>query len=538
MRSTYTVHIMPSEWRWVIVIASGLVLLAFAPFILVAISGALGNQWQFMGVLHNYLDGATYLSKMLQGMEGAWQIHFQHTPEDHTGAFIQIIYPLMGHLARLVNLPPIVMFHVARVAASVFMYMAIYQLAASIWMRLRTRRIFFVLLSLGAGLGWLYALLTGQIDSPDLSIPEAFPLYSTFVNVHFPLAIACLALLASIIVSALRPGMEKEPAIDNGGLLAGAISLALSMLYPQALVPFGGALVAYIAVHWLKQRDIALQAIRWLMWISLPALPLAVYYFAVVSYNPAMAEWNRQNVTFSPPLLALMIGFGLPLLMALPGIYRAVRRFEPDGDRFMLIWLIAILLVMYLPMNVQRRFAIGMMIPITYFATRAMEDFWFHRISHTWRYRIFIIIVPLIILSHLFVLFLPILPVLTGNLSESQGLFLERDYFVAFRWLEEQTTPKDVILAAPQVSSWLPGWSGARVVYGHPYETLYAEDKKASVLDWYDGETQDCSQLLAEYHVRYVLVGPQEKMLGESTCPNMLDLRVVVRFGSVTIYAT
>jgi hypothetical protein len=44
----------------------------------------------------------------------------------------------------------------------------------------------------------------GRVDSPDLSIPEAFPLQSTFGNVHFPLAIACMALLVSIVLALIR----------------------------------------------------------------------------------------------------------------------------------------------------------------------------------------------------------------------------------------------------------------------------------------------------------------------------------------------
>jgi hypothetical protein len=47
------------------------------------------------------------------------------------------------------------MFHVARVFASLFMYVALYQLAASIWSRVRARRVFFVVASIGAGLGSL-----------------------------------------------------------------------------------------------------------------------------------------------------------------------------------------------------------------------------------------------------------------------------------------------------------------------------------------------------------------------------------------------
>ena len=93
MQSTHeTVHITPTEWRWVIILGGAFVILAFVPFLWVGFSGANNSQWQFMGVLNNYIDGATYLSKMMQGYEGSWLIHFRHTSEPHNAMFIQVIW--------------------------------------------------------------------------------------------------------------------------------------------------------------------------------------------------------------------------------------------------------------------------------------------------------------------------------------------------------------------------------------------------------------------------------------------------------------
>ncbi len=85
MQSRQAVHIIASEWRWVIIVASGLILLAFAPLLWMALTGT--SDWQFMGALHNYLDGATYLSKIVQGERGIWLTFFQHTPENYPGRF-------------------------------------------------------------------------------------------------------------------------------------------------------------------------------------------------------------------------------------------------------------------------------------------------------------------------------------------------------------------------------------------------------------------------------------------------------------------
>jgi hypothetical protein len=533
----YTAHITPAEWRWVIFVSAVLVLIAFAPFVLMALSSEPGTDWQFMGVLHNYRDGATYLSKMTLGTEGQWMVFFQHTPDQHNGAFIQILYPLLGQIAGFASVPVIVLFHVARVVAAMFMYMALYYLAASIWMRLRTRRLFFILIAIGAGFGWLYAFTSGgAVDTPDLSIPEVFPFYSSLVNVHFPLTLACLALLASVIISVFRPGSTEEPNLNNGGSTAALSSLALSFLYPQALVPFGAALAVYVLIRWIGERRLTLRELRWLLVVGLPALPMAAYYGGIIIYNPAVAEWNSQNITSAPSPLALVLGLGIPLLMALPGIIRAIRRFEADGDQFMLIWLLVMLIAIYIPTNVQRRFAVGMMIPVIYFATRSLEDFWFQHVNRRWRYRLFMLVIPIVALTNVFVLFTPLLPLVASRPEESRGLFLERSYASAFEWLRPRTRLTDVVLAAPDVSIWLPAWASARVVYGHPYETLEADIKEQHVLDWYDsGSSGDCAKLLEDYNVKYVIYGPEERALGETNCID--SMTPAASIGDVTIYA-
>ncbi len=533
MQSRQTVHIASAEWRWVILVGSALVLLAFSPLLWVALTGI--SDWQFMGALHNFQDGATYISKMRLGYDGSWLVYFQHTPEVHSGAFIQVIYLLLGHLAKLISLPPIVLFHVARVGASLFMYVALYQLGATIWMRIRARRIFFIIVVLGSGLGWLFAPILQNSALPDFAIPEAFPFYSTFMNVHFPLTIACLALLTGLFITAFRPGADQDPTIDSSWPMASLLSVALALLYPQALVPVGGAIMLYIATIWWQDRHLPLRLVRWALAVIVPAIPIAVYYGLTVLYNPAMAEWNQQNVTSSPSPLLLVLGFGLPLLIALPGIYRVVRRFERDGDRLLLLWLVAALIAMYLPLNVQRRFAVGLMIPIAYFATRAVEDVWLPRISRRWRSYLFAIFIPLISISQVLMLFLPVLPAITGYPQLAVGIFLERDYALVYNnWLSNHTTTTDVVLASPLASIWIPGWAGARVVYGHPFETLDAEAKQQAVSAWY-ASTDNCSALLDQFNVRYVIYGPEEAKLGAGDCVNTLQL--VQQVGSVRIYA-
>jgi hypothetical protein len=403
-----------------------------------------------------------------------------------------------------------------------------------VWTKIRTRRIFFVIVVLGSGLGWLAMPLAQDASFPDMTVPEAYPLYSTYVNVHFPLTISCLALLAGYFILSFRPGAEQDHSLEQLPPLVAVLSFLLALLYPHALVPFGGAVALYAIFDWRDHRRLSLRLIRWIVALILPALPLAAYYALTLMYNPGMAEWNRQNINPAPTVPVLLIGLGIPLLLALPGIIRGVLRFERDGDRIVILWLVAMLVVMYLPTGAGRRFAAGLMLPIAYFATRAVEDVWIARVSRRLRAYVFALVIPLMAISLIFILFLPVLPVVSGNPANAVGIFLERDYAATFQWLNTRSSSSDVVLASPVASAWLPGWAETRVVYGHPFETLHADVKRQQVFDWYAG-TADCAALLDEYDVRYILYGAEEAKLGSAPCRSSLTF--VAQFGDVIVYA-
>lgn len=219
------------EWRWVIIFSGLLVTLSLLPYVY-AFSDSAPSGTQFMGILYNPLDGATYLAKMRQGEVGSWLFTLAYTPEVHEGAFINVFYLALGHLARLLEIPSLMLYHVARVVTGFMMFISIYHLGSTIWTRIRPRRLFFGMLAVGSGLGWLLLITTRDFIgmATDLSVPESIPLFSAFVNPHFPLSIALIALLAATFIGVFRPGFQAFPSLTNGGLAVIVISFALALI--------------------------------------------------------------------------------------------------------------------------------------------------------------------------------------------------------------------------------------------------------------------------------------------------------------------
>lgn len=545
MQADYTGHITTSEWRWVIIISVGVALMAFVPFVWVLLTIS-NSPWRFMGALHDYQNSAVYLAMMEQGASGRWLMYYLHTPEPHGGVFIEPLYALLGHLARLTSFSPIVMFHILRVGASIFMYLTIYQLASHIWIRVRTRRIFLVLVIVASGVGWILVPLTQSFDYIDLQSPYIYPFFSSLSNVHLPLAVATIALLVSVIILIFRPSETTSPTVNNGGLLVFLGVLALVLLYPFAYIPVIISFLINLVIYWMDERKITKSHLQWLSLFIIPALPVLMYYYMVFQNNSVVQEIWRQQATPSPSPILLMLAIAFPFVIALPALRRVLRRFNRDGDQFMFIWLLVMIACAYLPVAGQERFLLGMMLPLGYFATRSIVDFWFNFIKRKWQMRLFVALLPIIGTSHLFVLIMPIYPIVFDpQMDDTVGVVLERDYIGVFTWLKNDIgNNRAIILASPNTSLWLPAWSGGQVVYGHPSITTQARYKRQAVVRWYQtaDPTQCDDRLLRgdysfranQYTVTYVLWGPQEAQLGAGVCRDRL--RAVFRFGNIWVY--
>jgi len=122
MQTFRSIYVSTAEWRWVIAISGLLVALTMAPYAWALARNQSATDWQFMGMLSNPLDGATYLSKMEQGRAGSWLFQLRYTPEKHDGAVFHMFYLFLGHMARVLGLSSLVMYHLARMVTSFFMY--------------------------------------------------------------------------------------------------------------------------------------------------------------------------------------------------------------------------------------------------------------------------------------------------------------------------------------------------------------------------------------------------------------------------------
>jgi hypothetical protein len=414
----------------------------------------------------------------------------------------------------------------ARVFSAGVMSLAIYRFVLAYLPGGKAPRLAYILSCFGAGTGWL-ALPFGAITS-DFWVAEAYPFLSAYVNPHFPLSLALLLFLLLPVkdTEVDRLGRVLQPA----GILL--VSIALAILSPFAVVI---ALVCWsgMAIWELLQaysrRSIAKpqEYLYCLTWIALGGIPMMAYELAALSADPVLSGWNAQNLTPAPPLWDVIISLS-PLLLLVPAGMRSALYSGNAKERLLVVWCIASLALLYMPWSLQRRFMIGIFIPVVTLGMLAVA----RRIKEDRSYWLWgIILIVLVMPTNLLVLQAG----RHGIQTRDARLYLGLDEAKALNWIQSNTPVDALILAAPETGLFIPAYTGRRVIYGHPYETVQAEAQKIRVERFFQGvPSPDAETLLSE--VDYIFYGPREREIGGNAVLN--SLRLAYENLSVLIYST
>jgi len=511
----YTFTVPPPIRKSVVlsVLAAVLVMVTL-PYMIAASAG--GSEYVFGGFLLNPLDGNSYLAKMYQGWSGAWQFTLPFTADPGQGAYLFLFYLFLGHLARWTGLSLLMVFHLARVIAGILLVLALAYFFPRVMPEGRHAGFAFALAALGSGLGWLAVALGGFTS--DFWVAEAYPFLSFYANPHFPLAMAIsLWLLAS-------PG---EPFTWLRAAMTVVAGLLLGILLPFAAVIVGLVLVALAIWNWL-----AIRRLEWRrpLFLALGGAAPLIYALLATRISPQLSAWNRQNVTPAPAIWDLIVSLSPALFLAVPGAVFAARRKE-DGPRMLVCWAVIGLILLYLPWSLQRRFMFALYVPMAGLAVLGVSSLAKYSLT---RFRL--------LATALFLLALPtnlvvILAGLGAARSQDTKVFISRWEMDAFRWLAQETPQEAVVLSSPETGALIPAYSGRRVVYGHPFETVNALNTRAEVLRFVSGQmtSAQASAFFTEQRVSYIFWGPRE--LADGWIPTLTDLRPVYQNGGVTIFA-
>jgi hypothetical protein len=474
----------------------------------------------FGGFLLNPIDGNSYLAKMRQGYEGSWLFKLPYTSNPGSGAPLNLYYLFLGHVARWFRLPLIFVFHLARITGAFLLALAVYRLMKALFSQPSARFLAFTLALFGSGMGWLAAAF--GVFTSDFWVAEAYPFLTGFTNAHFPLGMALQVWLITPSTGDEKLSWRRIIATLLGSAL-------LSIIYPFGWVV--AAAVTGVSAAWLlwKKADWQHGCIHWLS-ILLGGAPYMLYSIWVVSNHPVLRLWNAQNLTPASGLLDLLISFSPLLIFIAIGIIAFRFQLDQLELRIITIWLIVGVLLVYLPISLQRRLISGLYVPMAAFAVLL-----FSQVRR-----------PLMrtgLTVTLFALALPTnLLILSGSYQASQrqdeALFVYRAEAASFAWLDSNAQPGSVVLSSTRTGLLIPAYADVQTVVGHPFETVDATAREAEVKAFFAGQLSDeeITQLLSEQGVDYIFYGPREGEIG--TMPVISGMETVYDQGGVQIWAS
>ncbi|MBT3391464.1 MAG: hypothetical protein HN413_13775 [Chloroflexi bacterium] len=483
-----------------------------------------GAAYQFAGFLINPLDGITYIAKMYQGWEGNWVYKLAYSAQPGVGAYINLFYLTLGHLARVLRLPLLGVYHGTRLLGALALLGALWRFFGAIFPTSedeRLRRAAFALAALGSGLGWL-ALPFGAITS-DFWVSEAFPFLAAYTNPHFPISLALMLVL-------LTP---YENMRWQNLAIAVIAAILLSVISPFALVVVLIISAAVWLLQWILTRSADWRAALRLLVVGISGSPLLLYYLWVARTDPVIAAWNTQNINPAPPLWDFFIAFAPVLLYSLGGWWinaKTLKRQEVNPllrfPHLILVWAVLGIILIYLPIGFQRRFIFGLWIPWAALAAWGLEQLAKHgkKSYRFWTRWIFGLAIPTNILVIVIAFF--------GVQTHEPRFYLTFDEVQALAWIEANTSPDALILASPEMGAFIPAYTGRRVIYGHPYETVNAAAEQSAVEQFFAGEIGE--EFLAARGVDVIFYGSREQNLG----PLSPTQSATQQFGDVFILTT
>jgi hypothetical protein len=261
---------------------------------------------------------------------------------------------------------------------------------------------------------------------------------------------------------------------------------------------------------------------------AIGALPMLAYTWGVVRQHPVLSLWSEQNLTPTPPIVEVLLGYGLVLVLAVVGVVLGKAGSRPSG-RLLMTWAILGFMMLYLPIALQRRLMLGLFIPLAALAGMGIEA-----VAPTRRRFVLLLTATLALAlpSHLVVIGSGLTAVSNG----AGGVVMAEDDRELFEWIELNVPEGSMVLAGLGTGNRLPAYTDARVLYGHPFETPRSGDQIALVLKlWsWNGDPLLGLQALRAAGVEYAFYGEEEKMLG---FPSWLPLvELAHREGGVELY--
>lgn len=248
---------------------------------------------------------------------------------------------------------------------------------------------------------------------------------------------------------------------------------------------------------------------------TLVTLPLLILTGAAFLSSDVLGTWSAQNRLPSPHPLHYALGYAALAAPAVIGWRWAWRRGSLP-HLLLAAWVIAAPVLVYLPVNVQRRLLEGAIVPLGILAIAGLRLAFPHmRAYRRARAALLALALPTAILLWLGATFTVLTP--------DRPLFQPSAELRAMDALN-RVAPRDAVaLGLKETGNVLPAWTDLKAYVGHGPETVDAEQKEVIARQFFAGTLDAAAtrDLLAV--VDYIIVGPLEMAEAGEALPAWVD---------------
>ena len=484
------------------------------------------DKW-FSGIVYNVHDAAQYLSWMREAGNSLFAQN-KLTSESNAPIFLNLHWWIPGRLGHILRLSLPSVYEGFRLFSIPLFIISLYLWCSELFPERSRRRFALLLTVFTSGLGWVWVLLkqvTGTLAFPlDVYVMMGNSFYTMMASPHLTFAAALTVL---VLYLAIKGHRQQRFGYSLGAALL-ALFLGMGHIYDVVTVwtvlgVFGLLLMLRDGWSW--------QAFWRLALVVLVSAPSVLYWgWVSSSANPmwkqALSQYDSLQV-FTPDPAHLLILLGLTFMVAVVTFDGVVHlRRQTDRQLFVKGWFGATLLLIYLPFRFRVMLLTGYQLPMAVLATWGLfgrilpwlqecldKGHWRNLLSHErlgrWVPTLFLLAV------------LPTNVYLTAWRVVDLGrhdypFYLYGDDIEAMHWLEENTSPDDVVLSSFTIGQYIPGLTGNRAFLSNSVMTLDSSRKEAMVRAFFDLATSDREReaLLRQYNIHYLFYGPAERALG------------------------
>jgi len=524
-------------WRFMAAVGALLLVLIWAPISFAYLTAPPDRQ--FMGVLEGIPDHNQYFAWM-RSFASTPLAGNRLTPEPNEPAFFNLLWWGAGRFGALTGMAYTTVYGLLRFAALFVVMGAVWFFVRLTVSGLWQRRLAFVLVLAGGGLGvlWVfvkYALRLADVPFPgDVYTAEPNTLLILQVFPHFSFALALITTIFGLMLLALR----RQQLVY--AFAAGVAGMALGLQHAYDLLTVYSVLGVFGLLVWVRDRRFPTFLFRCGLALAALSTPPALYLTYLVASDEAwgrkLEQFDNAGV-FTPNPFHLLILLGVPLILALMALKPRMFRSKDDGELLVATWFVLHFLLMYLPVKFQIHLLLGLQVPMMILAATALTQRVapaLRRRGRRWMFGGLALLLGLCLATNVYLLAWRF--VYLGRYE--QPFYLSNDELDALTWLQQHTTAEDVVLAQIELGQFVPVWSDARAYIAHWAGTLDFFTKRANSETVLDQTTPQelRRELLNEFAVTYVVVRDKDSLRTAFAASAGPELALVYENATVSIY--